>query len=129
MGLTANSPTHPENVLYLHNNRFSYNDIALYFYGEKGGHVIRGNRFENNQIAVAVTAPSSARSNDWRGNYWDDYQGFDRNGDGFGETPYESYIHADACGWIVPWCGSFAAPPFWRRWISRNALRRFPMPP
>ncbi|RLJ19187.1 hypothetical protein DJ031_09140 [bacterium endosymbiont of Escarpia laminata] len=40
VGLTANSPVHPENILYLRGNHFTYNNIAIYFYGEKGGHVI-----------------------------------------------------------------------------------------
>ncbi len=37
VGLTANSPTDPENILYLRNNHFTYNTVAMYFYGEKGG--------------------------------------------------------------------------------------------
>jgi len=37
--------------------------------------------------------------NEWRGNYWDDYQGFDRDGDGVGDTPYELYAFADQI-WI-----------------------------
>ncbi len=49
------------------------NVIALYFYGEKGGHVIHGNRFEQNFVDVAVSAPMSARANQWRGNLWDNY--------------------------------------------------------
>jgi nitrous oxidase accessory protein len=37
--------------------------------------------------------------NEWRGNYWDDYQGFDRNGDNVGDTPYDLYAFADQI-WI-----------------------------
>jgi len=95
VGLTANTPTHPENILYLKNNRFAYNDVAMYFYGEKGGHIIHNNRFEQNNIPVAVSAATSARGNDWRGNRWEAYSGFDQNGDGVGDTPHEIYLYSD----------------------------------
>ncbi len=95
VGLTANSPTFPENILYLRENRFAYNDVAMYFYGEKGGHVVHGNRFEGNFQQVAVTGPTSALGNDWRGNYWQDYTGFDRDGDGTGDTPYTLYLFSE----------------------------------
>ncbi len=95
VGLTANSPTFPENTLTLRGNRFAYNDIAMFFYGEKGGHVIHGNRFVGNFQQVAVTGPTSALANDWRGNYWQDYTGFDRDGDGTGDTPYSLYFFSE----------------------------------
>ncbi len=98
-GLTANAPVYPENILRLEGNRFAYNDVALYFYGEKGGHIIHGNRFEDNMLDVLVSAPSSARGNDWSGNYWDSYQGFDRDGDGRGDTPHVFHVYADRL-WI-----------------------------
>ncbi|MCP3871243.1 MAG: nitrous oxide reductase family maturation protein NosD [Gammaproteobacteria bacterium] len=93
-GLTANAPLYPENILYLLKNHFSYNNIALYFYGEKGGHIIRGNQFDNNLIPVAVSSAVSARYNDWQGNYWDQYEGFDLNGDGIGDTPFNLYLYS-----------------------------------
>jgi nitrous oxidase accessory protein len=99
VGLEANSPIFPENLLYVRNNRFAYNDIAMYFYGEKGGHIIHGNRFEQNFLTVAVTAPTSALGNDWRGNFWDDYEGFDLDQDGTGDRPHDVYLYADRI-WI-----------------------------
>jgi len=95
LGVEANAPTHEENTIRFIGNRFAYNDIAMYFYGEKGGHTFNRNRFEGNMLQIAVSAPHSARANDWRGNYWDDYRGFDQNGDEVGDTPYELYIYAD----------------------------------
>ncbi len=95
IGVGANAPTHPENIYRLTGNRFAYNDIALYFYGEKGGHIVHRNRFEHNLVPVAVTAATTARDNDWRANYWDTYEGFDQNGDGTGDIPYVLYRYAD----------------------------------
>ena len=95
VGVQANSPTHPESVLRLTGNRFAYNDVAMYFYGEKGGHAIHGNRFEKNFTDIAVSHPHAARGNDWRDNFWDDYAGFDRDGDGVGDVPHEVHAYAD----------------------------------
>ncbi len=95
VGLTANSPIFPENILYLKGNIFAYNSIAMFFYGDRGGHIIHGNHFQGNFQQVAVTAPSSAIDNDWEGNYWQDYVGFDRDGDGVGDKPYNIYLYSD----------------------------------
>jgi len=95
MGLAANTPTHPENILIIKDNHFAFNDIAMYFYGEKGGHFVHNNRFEQNNISVAVSAATSASGNDWRGNRWDTYSGFDRDNDGVGDIPHEVYLYSD----------------------------------
>ncbi|MCP4798867.1 MAG: nitrous oxide reductase family maturation protein NosD [bacterium] len=95
IGMTANSPLFPENVLYIRDNIFAYNDVAMYFYGEKGGHQISGNQFASNFTDIAVTGPTSALSNNWSGNYWSDYAGFDLDGDGYGDTPYPKFIYSD----------------------------------
>lgn len=111
VGLTANTPTHPENALYLNNNRFAYNDVAMCFYGEKGGHIVHGNRFISNIIPVAVSAASSALDNDWRGNYWDNYEGFDRDLDGVGDTPHTIYLYSDRLWMDRPMVRFFRGSP------------------
>lgn len=95
VGMIANAPVDPINIIYLYENLFAYNDVALYFYGEKGGHVIHDNRFQGNFTEVLVSAPSSALANDWKGNYWDNYQGFDRDGDGIGDSPHVIRSYSD----------------------------------
>jgi nitrous oxidase accessory protein len=77
------------------NNRFAHNIIGAFFYGEEGGHRFSGNRFEHNLTTVAISAPGAGSANVWHGNRWDEYQGFDRDGDGIGDTPHEVYLFAD----------------------------------
>ena len=111
IGLTANSPVFPENILYLYDNYFAYNDVAMYFYGDRGGHIIHGNRFAGNFQQVAVTGPTSALENDWLGNYWQDYCGFDQDGDGTGDTPYEVYLFAERIWMDRPMAKLFRGSP------------------
>jgi len=94
-GISANAPVHPENKLSLFSNHFAYNDIALYFYGEKGGHIIHKNHFEQNLVDVQVSSPATGLYNDWKGNYWDTYKGFDRDKDGIGDSAFELYSYSD----------------------------------
>jgi nitrous oxidase accessory protein len=95
IGLEANAPLEDSAIITIRGNRFAHNIVGMYFYGEKGGHRIVGNRFEHNLTQVMVSARGAASANLWRDNYWSDYQGFDRNGDGVGDTPHETYIFAD----------------------------------
>ena len=111
VGVTANSPVHKENILRLINNRFAYNDVALYFYGEKGGHIVKNNRFEQNLTDVRVSAVSTALGNVWKENYWDTYRGFDLNNDGIGDTPHEQYIYSDRIWMDRPMTQYFRGSP------------------
>ena len=49
--------------------------------------------------------------NVWEGNYWSDYEGFDRNHDGIGDTPYELYAYADKLWRDVPGAQFFKGSP------------------
>jgi nitrous oxidase accessory protein len=110
-GLSANAPLNAEAALTVRGNRFAHNIVGMFFYGEQGGHRIEGNRFENNLTQVAVSAAGVGHANLWRGNSWSDYQGFDRNGDGVGDTPHEIWLHADRIWMETPKAKFFANAP------------------
>ncbi len=95
VGLLANSPLDPLNRMTASGNLFTYNVLGMYFYGEKGGHVLQDNRFENNFTDVLGSAASTVRHSQWDGNYWDQYQGFDQDGDGRGDQPYNVYLYSE----------------------------------
>ena len=50
------------------------------------------NRFEHNLWQALVGGDETNDANAWHGNYWDDYQGFDRNGDGVGDIDISATI-------------------------------------
>lgn len=95
IGLLANSSLDPENIMTVEGNLFTYNVLGIYFHGEKGGSIIRGNYFENNFTDAMGSASTTIRSNKWAGNYWDQYQGFDRNHDGTGDSPHDVYLYSE----------------------------------
>jgi nitrous oxidase accessory protein len=111
VGLSANAPLNAEAVLTVRGNRFAHNVVGIYFYGEKGGHRITGNRFENNLTQVAVSAAGVGEANLWRGNAWSDYQGFDRDGNGIGDTPHEVWLYTDRIWMETPRAKFFANSP------------------
>jgi nitrous oxidase accessory protein len=95
VGLKVDAPPEPVGVLEVTGNRFAHNVIGLFFYGEAGGHRFTGNRFDKNLTPVAISGVGAGAANVWHGNQWDDYQGFDRDRDGVGDTPHEIWLFAD----------------------------------
>jgi nitrous oxidase accessory protein len=111
VGLRVDAPPESVGKLTVRNNRFAHNIVGLFFYGEEGGHTFFDNRFENNLSTVGISAPGAGSANVWRGNYWDEYQGFDRNHDGIGDTPHEIYLFADRIWMETPMATFFRNSP------------------
>ncbi len=111
VGLQANSPLYGHDLLQIEANHFAHNDTALHFYGDKGGHVLRRNRFDKNLSTLTVSHANATRGHVWEDNAWDDYEGFDRNGDGIGDTPHELWLYADRIWMETPMARFFRNTP------------------
>ncbi len=83
------SPFWPDDRNRFEGNVFRLNDVAVSFHGSAKGNVFRGNGFRDSQIQVEVEGRGNAREATWRGNAFDDYAGYDLDGDGIGDVPYE----------------------------------------
>ena len=94
-GIMADSPMDPLNRIVFIGNLVAHNITGVYFYGAKGGHIAIGNTFRGNLWPVTIIGDGDPMNDTWRGNYWDTYEGFDRNHDGFGDRPYELLAYAD----------------------------------
>ena len=105
------SPFQPDTTIRFKNNHIAYNGIGFQFTSELGGNIATGNVFEGNLTNVVQSGRGKSHLNRWEGNYWDDYQGFDRNGDGVGDTPYESYAYADQIWVEIPEARFFRNSP------------------
>ncbi len=111
VGLLATSPLESENILTISGNLFTFNVIATYFYGEKGGHIIRGNRFVDNFTDAMGSTTNTSRLNHWSGNYWDRYKGFDLDNDGAGDQPHQVYLYADSIWMEYPMARFYRGSP------------------
>jgi nitrous oxidase accessory protein len=102
-----------ENKVIIRNNRIAYNGIGIRFNSELGGNEMLGNDFEGNLAHVSYGAPGSSAvaRNYWHGNYWDGYQGCDRNHDGVGDTPYKLFAYADSIWMEIPAARFFQSSP------------------
>ena len=107
------SPFQPGTKITIRGNRIAYNGIGIRFNSELGGNEMLGNDFEGNITDVSYGSPggTAAERNTWRGNYWDNYQGFDRNHDGVGDTPYEMFAYANSIWMEIPNARFFQLTP------------------
>jgi len=83
------SPLWPDDRNLFAENHFRLNSVAITFLGRSDGNALRGNLFRDNQAQVVVDGRGDARAATWYGNEFDDYAGYDLDGDGTGDLPYE----------------------------------------
>lgn len=108
------SPFQPDSTIEIRQNRFAFNGIGIQFNSETGGNRLTDNVFEGNLTQVTYGGRGSnpnTEKNFWEGNYWDDYQGFDRNGDGYGDNPHELLSYADQIWMELPIARFFRSSP------------------
>lgn len=105
------SPSDPETPNTFRANRIAYNGIGISFNNDWEGNVFDGNTMSSNFTQVAVGGGGTATREEWKNNFWDDYSGFDRNGDGRGDSPYEIYNYADRLWMEVPSTAFFRGAP------------------
>lgn len=85
------APRTPGHYVTLRGNLIAYNQVALQLFTTTGVTFVE-NSFVGNLQQVESRGGDLEHRNQWsldgRGNYWDDYQGFDADGDGTGDIPY-----------------------------------------
>lgn len=105
------SPFQPDTTNRFTNNLIAYNGIGVRFLNPWHGNVFRRNNFAGNLTQVAVGGRGDARGNVWEDNYWSDYEGFDRDGNAVGDTPYTLIAYADRIWQDVPYAQFFKGSP------------------
>lgn len=87
-----NSPRSEGTTNIFIDNALVANEVAVRLLPSVRGNRLHGNAFVGNDRPVEVAGGSrqdQARQNEWRGNQWSEYAGFDEDGDGIGDTPFE----------------------------------------
>ncbi len=81
---------------FIKNNKILYNGEALHFHADIQNNIIRGNTIKGNlEDVIKDIKGSYTQKNIIEYNYWDRYEGFDRNRDNIGDTPYKKVQYAD----------------------------------
>ncbi|MBL7002986.1 MAG: nitrous oxide reductase family maturation protein NosD [Gammaproteobacteria bacterium] len=96
------SPYQPDTTNRIKNNVIAFTSIGIDFLNDWKGNIFEGNSFKANQTQISVSGGKTANRNSWYGNYWDDYEGFDQDHDGVGDTNYELFGYADRLWMDVP---------------------------
>ncbi|MBF0372077.1 MAG: nitrous oxide reductase family maturation protein NosD [Alphaproteobacteria bacterium] len=105
------SPYDPDSGNEVKGNRFAFNGMAILFHSDWEGNAITGNDFIGNFGQVMVRGGGTAKRQGWAGNYWDVYEGFDRDRDGTGDTAFELFSYADRLWMDVPQASFFRTSP------------------
>ena len=88
-----NSPSSFDSTGLIRSNMIAFNEIGLLATPNTHGNVITANAFLENEQQAAAHGRGALTSNDFSsddgtGNFWSDYAGFDRDGDGVGDIAY-----------------------------------------
>lgn len=105
------SPVDDDNPNVFRGNRISFNGTSVMFHSDLVGNRFENNRFVGNHAEVVVRGGGTSLRNRWRGNAWDGYEGFDRDRDGIGDTPFEVWSWADRLWMDNPPAQLFRAAP------------------
>ncbi|NPA66327.1 MAG: nitrous oxide reductase family maturation protein NosD [Epsilonproteobacteria bacterium] len=90
------SPFEPDTYNYIEGNKILYNAEAIHFHSLSVNNVIKDNIIQGNiEDVVNDSKRDRTKDNEIVGNYWDNYEGFDKNNDGIGDTSHKVYQYAD----------------------------------
>jgi len=90
------SPFEPDTHNYINGNKILYNSEAMHFHSLSENNIIKNNIIMGNiEDIVNDSRGSKTNENEIVGNYWDNYEGFDKDGDNIGDTSHKVYQYAD----------------------------------
>jgi nitrous oxidase accessory protein len=106
----------------IRNNAIVGNDVGAHVWAGSIHNEVKGNDFIDNRQQVRYVA---ARDEPWGANFWSNYVGWDRNGDGVGDVPYEANDVVDRLLWQVPMAKLLFGSPAVQ--TLRLVARQFPL--
>lgn len=97
------SPFQPNSVNVYENNKILYNVTGLHFHATLHKSIFENNDFIGNiEVAINDTPESNMSLNEFQFNFFDEYEGFDRDKDGFGDIAYKHYAYLDTLWHYYP---------------------------
>jgi nitrous oxidase accessory protein len=92
-------------------NLVQRNDVGAHVSAGSIHNDVDGNDFVDNREQVRYVATKDVAWGTASGNYWSNYVGWDRDGDGRGDTPYEANDVVDRLVWRLPLVKLLLASP------------------
>jgi nitrous oxidase accessory protein len=105
------SPFHPDDHNLFERNRVALCDTGVAFLSSGSRNTFRDNVFADDPTLVRVEGGGDALGVTWRRNAFDDYTGYDLDGDGFGDLPFELRDLSGELAGRVPALGFFHGTP------------------
>jgi nitrous oxidase accessory protein len=84
------TPFSPQGYSRFEQNVVAFNDVGVILQPAARGNHFSGNTFWENAAQTALQGGGQPGVNEWQGNYWSDYSGFDADNDGQGDVPYRA---------------------------------------
>lgn len=109
----------------VHRNLVMGNDVGAHVSAGSSNNQIDGNDFIDNREQVKFVATRDVEWGKSQGNYWSNYSGWDQNGDGRGDVPYEANDVVDRLNWQYPLLKLLLSSPSIQ--ALRFAARQFPL--
>ena len=107
-------------------NLIMNNQLGIHSWGGSEENEVVGNSFINNEIQVKYVA---GKDQEWDGNYWSDYIGWDTTGDGIGDYSYESNSIVDHIIWRYPLAKLlYSSPSLQMLWMLEKQFPLFDIP-
>ncbi|WP_456375924.1 nitrous oxide reductase family maturation protein NosD [Lutibacter sp.] len=88
------SPFVPEKINTVVGNEIAFCNVGMLFHSDLEGNLIKENYLHDNLTQVYARG-RTANNNKFEGNYWSDYQGYDKNEDNIGDVPYSLYSYSE----------------------------------
>jgi len=105
------SPLYEDDHNVFEGNFFRLGDAGVVFHSSEVRNAFLANDFRDLQASVRVEGGGDALGVTWRDNYFDDYAGYDLDGDGVGDLPYEFRSLASELTARVPTLAFFYGTP------------------
>ncbi len=88
------SPFVPEKINTVVGNEIAFCNVGILFHSDLEGNLVKKNYFHDNLTQI-YTRGKTANNNKFEGNYWSDYQGYDKDEDNIGDVPYSLYSYSE----------------------------------
>lgn len=106
------SPYQPGTLNKFIGNKIHYNTVGIQLHGVIFGSLFENNILKGNIDSVSNDIPTTKlTANKWNKNYWDEYEGFDRDKNGYGDVAYEHIVFADKIMNYIPSVKFFYGAP------------------